>query len=59
MAKVNKPTHPESDVVVSGHPAAYRPVQIDGVCYKVDGTPADICAGWAACKKRHDREHNT
>ncbi len=36
MAKVNKPTHPESDVVVSGHPAAYRPVQIDGVCYKAD-----------------------
>jgi hypothetical protein len=29
-----------------GHPAAYDPPTRDGVPYKADGTPANLCAGW-------------
>lgn len=28
------------------HPAAYDPPIRDGVPYKADGTPANLCAGW-------------
>jgi hypothetical protein len=28
----------------------YDPPIVDGVAYKADGTPADLCAGWAACR---------
>jgi hypothetical protein len=31
-----------------GLEAAYAPPIIDGVPYKADGTPGNICAGWAA-----------
>ena len=39
--------HP-SGAEVPGHPAGYNPPLRDGVPYKADGTPADLCAGWAA-----------
>jgi hypothetical protein len=35
--------------------AAYRPPQHAGVPYKTDGTPGDLCAGWAAARLRSDR----
>jgi hypothetical protein len=35
--------------------AAYRPPSRDGVPYRADGTPADICAGWATARLRIDR----
>jgi hypothetical protein len=41
--------HP-SGATVPGHPADYRPPVIDGVAFRADGTPADICAGWAALR---------
>lgn len=31
---------------------AYRPPIVSGVPYKADGTPADLCAGWAAARLR-------
>jgi hypothetical protein len=31
---------------------AYRPPIHHGIPYKADGTPADICAGWAAARLR-------
>lgn len=39
--------HP-SGVEWPGHAAAYSPPIVDGVPYKADGTPGDLCAGWAA-----------
>lgn len=39
--------HP-SGATYPGHAANYDPPMSDGVPYKADGTPADICAGWAA-----------
>lgn len=41
--------HP-SGAIVSGHEGNYCPPIIDGVPFKADGTPADICAGWAALR---------
>ena len=38
--------HP-SGTEIPGHPAAYDPPVIGGVPYKADGSPADLCAGWA------------
>jgi hypothetical protein len=37
--------HP-SGVEIPGHPAGYDPPQVDGIPYKADGTPADLCGGW-------------
>lgn len=39
--------HPEG-VEVDGHPADYDPPLVGGVPYRADGTPAEVCAGWAA-----------
>lgn len=47
IRKPVKYVHP-SGAEVPGHPAAYNPPVIDGVPYKADGTPADLCAGWSA-----------
>lgn len=44
--------HP-SGMEIPGHPAAYDPPVIDGVPYKADGTPADLCAGWAARRAKY------
>lgn len=33
---------------IRGHEAAYRPPIVDGVPYRADGTPGELCAGWAA-----------
>lgn len=37
--------HP-SGAEVPGHPAGYAPPIRDGIPYKADGTPANLCAGW-------------
>jgi hypothetical protein len=33
-------------------PLDYQPLEVDGVPYKADGTPADRCAGWNAFARR-------
>ncbi len=33
---------------IPGDPANYQPPIIVGVPYRADGTPAEVCAGWAA-----------
>lgn len=43
--------NPGRVTVVPGDPANYSPPIIDGQPYKADGTPADICAGWAARRR--------
>ena len=44
--------HP-SGAEIPGHPAGYDPPLHDGKPYKADGTPADLCAGWAARRLKH------
>ena len=45
--------HP-SGAVIDGHPAAYDPPIVAGVPYRADGTPAELCAGWAARRRAID-----
>lgn len=42
--------HP-SGAVVDGDPADYQPLIVAGVPYRADGTPAELCAGWAARRR--------
>ncbi len=41
---------PWTGAVVEGSAADYCPPIIDGVPYRADGSPAFVCAGWAARK---------
>lgn len=52
IRKPVKYRHP-SGAEIAGHPAAYDPPVVEGVPYKADGTPADLCAGWAARRMKH------
>lgn len=52
IRKPLKYVHP-SGAEIPGHPAAYDPPMVDGVPYKADGTPADLCAGWTARRLAH------
>lgn len=47
--------HP-SGAEVQAHPGAYDPPIVDGVPYKADGTPGELCAGWAARRRKWLRE---
>ncbi|HEV8653159.1 MAG TPA: hypothetical protein VG276_28135 [Actinomycetes bacterium] len=42
--------HP-AGVQIPGSPVNYQPPIIDGVPYRADGTPAEVCAGWAARRR--------
>jgi hypothetical protein len=52
IRKPVKWVHP-SGAEVPGHPASYEPPVVDGKPYKADGTPADLCAGWAARRLKY------
>lgn len=43
--------HPSGVRVESG-PGAYRPLIVGDVAYRADGTPADICAGLCAARRK-------
>ncbi|MEV5710105.1 hypothetical protein [Actinoallomurus sp. NPDC052274] len=45
IRRVTRWEHP-GGVEVPGHPGAYDPPIIDGVPYRADGTPANLCGGW-------------
>jgi hypothetical protein len=47
-----KLVHP-SGAEVEVPPGDYRPPIIDGVPYKADGSPGELCAGWAARRAKH------
>lgn len=49
MVRVIRWTHPCGVEVPAGE-GDYRPPVIDGVAFKADGTPAELCAGWAALR---------
>ena len=34
-----------------GHPGGYAPPIVNSVPYKADGTPSELCAGWAARRR--------
>lgn len=46
--------HPDGRVR-PGDPADYQPPIVNGVGYKADGSPMDICAGWAQAQRLRDR----
>lgn len=47
IRRIVKLAHP-SGAEVEVPPGDYRPPIVDGVPYKADGTPGELCAGWAA-----------
>lgn len=47
--------HP-TGAVLQGEDGEYDPPIRAGVPYQADGTPALICGGWAAVRRRHDSE---
>jgi hypothetical protein len=42
--------HP-AGVEIPVPPGGYRPARVDAVPYRADGTPAEICGGWAARRR--------
>lgn len=55
MRKVVKLRHPSGAEVVIGTDH-YDPPKDDGVPFKADGTPGDLCAGWTAHRARYLRQ---
>jgi hypothetical protein len=47
--------HP-SGAEIGGSDADYRPPIVDGIPYRADGSPAEVCAGWAARRRALERE---
>jgi hypothetical protein len=47
--------HPERDVVVEGDTADWRPPVVGQIPFRADGSPALLCAGWAAEGRRQER----
>jgi len=45
--------HPSGARVSLLHLGDYRPPVVGGVPYKADGTPGELCAGWAARRRAH------
>lgn len=50
MRRVAEWRHP-SGRTLPGDPADYRPPVLGEVAFKADGTPASLCAGWAAHRR--------
>lgn len=50
MRRVVAWRHPNGRELPAGA-GDYAPPVVDGVAYRADGTPADLCAGWAAHRR--------
>lgn len=50
MRRVVAFRHPDGREIEAG-PGDYAPTVVGNVAYKADGTPADLCAGWAAHRR--------
>ncbi len=48
-------THP-SGARIEGAGLDYQPVIVAGRPYRADGSPAVVCAGWAAAARRHGHD---
>jgi hypothetical protein len=55
MRRVVRYRHP-SGAEVEANPDDYRPPIVNGVAYKADGTPADLCFGWSLRRAAFLRE---
>lgn len=53
VVKLVHPSGAEVDLDTAGLTGDYQPPIVDRVPHKADGTPADLCAGWAALRRRH------
>lgn len=54
--KLVHPSGAEVSLLEKDPPGDYRPPVIDGIPYKADGTPGDLCAGWDARRRWHERQ---
>ena len=55
MRRITGWKHPDGSYYEHpGQPLAYEPPVVDGTAYKADGSPACLCAGWAAMRRRMD-----
>lgn len=52
MRRPSRWRHPTSGVEIDGSTLNYEPPIADGKPWKADGTPGDLCAGWAAIRAR-------
>lgn len=43
--------HPNGALIPDRHDGNYEPPVIDGVPFKADGTPGELCAGWDARRR--------
>ena len=50
--KLVHPSGAEVDLLALA-PGDYRPPIVDGIPYKADGSPGDLCAGWAARRRAY------
>lgn len=57
IPRVVRWVHP-AGVVAPGHPAAYEPLTVGPVPLRADGTPAELCAGWAARRRALTGRHH-
>lgn len=57
IRQVAKLVHPSGAVVdaLEAAPGGYQPPVVNGVPHKADGSPGDVCAGWAARRAAHLR----
>lgn len=53
MRKPSRWIHVPTGTIIEGHPAGYEPPFLNGLPYKADGTPGDICAGWSRARRRY------
>lgn len=55
MRRILRCRHP-SGAVLEAPPGAYDPPRSGSIAYRADGTPEQLCGGWAARKAYFDRE---
>lgn len=57
---IRRPTHwrHPSGATVPGAPNDYKPEIVNRVPYQADGTPALLCGGWAALRRKHAQQAN-
>lgn len=51
MRRPSHYVHPPTGMTIPASPLDYDPPKIGAVYYKTDGTPTDLCAGWAAHRR--------
>jgi hypothetical protein len=58
MRRAVRLVHPSGalvDLAETGHTGDYQPPIVDGMPFKADGTPGELCAGWSSRRRGHLR----